>query len=97
VPESGPGRKESYAMPKLKSLEKAVAAMRRPDAKLVRQNGGTAAGFYILLPHNSVRVADEIAAKLLERGDIQPLDPGLPGFGGPQSWKIGNWRQWSRL
>jgi hypothetical protein len=78
-----------------KALSKALSAMARPDAMLVRQHG-TAAGFYVLLSHNSFRVADEVAAKLLQRDDIQPLDPGLPGFGGPQSWKRGNWRQWSR-
>jgi N6-adenosine-specific RNA methylase IME4 len=80
-----------------KALGRALAALRRPDAKLVRLHGGTAAGFYIELPHNSFRVPDGIAAKLLERGDVQPLDPGLPGFDGPQSWKLGgNWREWAQ-
>ena len=72
-----------------KALDKALAALRRPDAKLIRQHGGPAAGFYVCVPHNGFRVRDEIAAKLLEREDVQPLDPGLPGLGGPQSWKLG--------
>jgi hypothetical protein len=71
-----------------KALDKALTALRRPDAKLVRQHGGTTAGFYAQLPH--------IAARLLERNDVQPFDPGLPGFGEPQSWKLGNWREWTR-
>ena len=79
-----------------KALDKALTALRRPDAKLVRQHGGTTAGFYVQLPHNSFRVRDEVAARLLERNDVQPFDPGLPGFGGPQSWKLGNWREWTR-
>jgi hypothetical protein len=79
-----------------KALSRALAALRRPDAKLVRLHGGTAAGFYVELPHASFRVSNEVAARLLERGDIQPLDRGLPGFGGPQSRKLGSWREWAR-
>src|SRR5262245_27171124 len=65
-----------------KALDKALTALRRPDAKLVRQHGGTTPGFYVELPHDSFRVRDEVAARLLERNDVQPFDPGLPGFGG---------------
>lgn len=72
-----------------KALDKALAALRRPDAKLIRHHGEPAAGFYVCVPHNSFRVRDKIAAKLLEREDVQPLDLGLPGLGGPQSWKLG--------
>ena len=80
-----------------KALSRALAALRRPDAKLVRLHGGTAAGFWVELPHNSFRVPDGVAAKLLVRGDVQPFDSGLPGFDGPQSWKLGgNWREWSQ-
>ena len=79
-----------------KALDKALTALRRSDARLVRQHGGTRAGFYVELPHNSFRVRDEVAAKLLERDDIQPFDPGLPGFGAPQSWRLGSWRTWAR-
>jgi hypothetical protein len=75
-----------------RALGRALAALRRPDAKLIRQHGGTTAGFYVCLPHDSFRVPNEVAAKLLERNDVQPFDLGLPGFGGPQSWKLGNWR-----
>jgi N6-adenosine-specific RNA methylase IME4 len=82
-------------MVKEKVLDKALAALRRPGVKLVRTHGGAAAGFYVMLPHNSFRVPDEVAAKLLERDNVQPLDSGLPGFGGPQSWRLGgNWRDW---
>jgi N6-adenosine-specific RNA methylase IME4 len=71
--------------------------MRHPDAKLVRMHGGTAAGFYVQLPHNSFRVPDAVAAKLLEDPRAQPFDSGLlPGH--PQSWKLGgNWREWERM
>jgi hypothetical protein len=79
-----------------KALSKALAALRRPDAKLVRQHGGTTAGFYVCLPHDSFSVQDEVAPKLLERNDIQPFDLGLPGFGGPHSRRLGNWREWTR-
>jgi hypothetical protein len=79
-----------------KALDKALTALRRPDAKLVRQHGGPTAGFYVCLPHDSFRVRDEVAAKLLERDDVQPFELGLPGFGGPQSWRLGNWREWTR-
>jgi hypothetical protein len=74
-----------------KTLNKALTALRRSDAKLIRQHGGSAAGFYVCLPHNSFRVRDEIAAKLLERNDIQPFDSGLL-----PSWKLGDWRGWPR-
>ena len=79
-----------------KALDRALTALRRPDAKLVRQHGGAKAGFYVCLPHDSFRVRDEVAAKLLERDDVQPFDLGLPGFGGPQTWRLGNWREWTR-
>ena len=46
-----------------KALSRALAALRRPDAKLVRLHGGTAAGFWVELPHNSFRVPDGVAAK----------------------------------
>ena len=79
-----------------KALDKAVSALRRPDAKLVRQHGGTTAGFYVCLPHDSFRVRDEVAAKLLERDDVQPFDPRFARVWGPQSWRLGNWREWTR-
>jgi hypothetical protein len=77
-------------------FDKVLAALRRPDAKLVRLHGGSAAGFYVSLPHGSFRVSDEVAAKVLERDDVQPFDPGLPEIGGPQSWRLGRWREWRR-
>jgi hypothetical protein len=82
-----------------KALGKALTALRRPDARLVRQHGGATPGFYVCLPHNSFRVPDAVAVKLLERDDVQPFDPGLPEIGGPQSWRLGKpgaWRAWKR-
>ena len=79
-----------------KALDRALSALHRPDAKLVRQHGGARAGFHVELPHNSFRVRDEIVVKLLERDDIQPFDLGLPGFGASQSWRLGSWRAWGR-
>jgi hypothetical protein len=79
---------------KAKALDKALAALRRPDAKLVRQHG-SAAGFYVCLPHDGFRVSDEVAAKLLEDPRVQPYDSGLLE-GHPQSWRFGNWRSWTR-
>ena len=73
------------------AVDKALTALRRPGAKLLRQNGGSVAGFYVCIPHKSFRVRDDIAAVLLERDDIQPLDSGLlPGH--PQSWRLGKRR-----
>ena len=56
---------------------------------------GRAEGFY-LWPDGG-RVSDEIARALLEREDIQPFDPDLPGFGSSQSWKRSNWRSCGAL
>ena len=70
-----------------KAFDKALTAMRQPDAKLMRQNGHPVL-FYICIPHKSFEVSEGIAMKLLERNDIQPFDSGLlPGH--PQSWKLG--------
>ena len=75
------------------SLEKALHLLRKPDARLVRlhsNNGG--AGFYVW--PSGGRVPDEVAQLLLRRNDIQPYDSGLfPGH--PQSWRLGNWREWA--
>ena len=64
-----------------KTFDRALSALRRPDAKLLRQHGGSTAGFYVWLPHQSFRVPDAVATKLLERNDIQPFDLGLPESG----------------
>ena len=72
-----------------RALKKVLEALSHPDTKRVRLHG-PAAGFYFW-PHG-----DAIATSLLERDDIQPFDPGLPGFDSPQSWKQGNWRTWAR-
>jgi len=75
------------------SLEKALHLLRKPDARIVRlhsNNGG--AGFYVW--PGGGRVPDEVAQQLLGRSDIQPYDSGLfPGH--PQSWRLGNWREWA--
>ena len=82
----------SVTKPKL-SLEKVLHLLRKPDARLVRlhsNNGG--AGFYVW-PRGG-RVSDEVAQLLLKRDDLQPYDSGLfPGH--PQSWRLGNWRDWA--
>jgi hypothetical protein len=84
-----------------KALDKALTALGRPDALLVRQhgNGDRATRFEVWLPHESFRVRDDVADDLLMREDVQPFDSGLPGLGGPQSWKRGKpgaWRTWKR-
>ena len=85
----------SGARSKNMTLGAALTALRRPDAKLVRLHGNDGgAGFYVW-PRGG-RVPDDIARVLLERNDIQPFDPRLPGFGGPQSWRLGEWREWGR-
>jgi len=83
----------SVTKPTKLSLEKALHLLRKPDARLVRlhsNNGG--AGFYVW--PGGGRVPDEVAQQLLGRSDIQPYDSGLfPGH--PQSWRLGNWREWA--
>jgi hypothetical protein len=55
-------------------------------------NNGTG-GFYIW-PRGG-RVSDEVVELLLGRNDVQPFDSGLfPGH--PESWRLGNWREWGR-
>ena len=72
---------------------KGVAPTRKPDARLVRlhsNNGG--AGFYVW--PNGGHVSDEVVQLLLGRNDIQPYGSGVfPGH--PQSWRLGNWRDWA--
>jgi hypothetical protein len=72
-----------------RALHKALDAMRKPDARLVRQHGSKGgAAFFILVPHNSFKVTDEIAGEILALENVQPWDAGLPGIGGPQSWRL---------
>jgi hypothetical protein len=75
------------------NLEKALQLLRQPDAKLVRlHSNNNRAGFYVW-PRGG-RIPDEVAQAVLERSDVQPFEPGLlPGH--PQSWRMGNWREWS--
>jgi hypothetical protein len=75
----------------ISTLTKALDLLRRSGARLVLQHThDREAGFYIW-PKGG-RVAADIAQKLLERNDIQPLDSGLlPGH--PQSWALGDWRK----
>ena len=83
----------SVTKPTKISLENALQLLSKPDARLVRlhsNNGG--AGFYVW-PRGG-RVSDEVAQLLLQRDDIQPYGNGL--FSGhPQSWRLGNWRDWA--
>jgi hypothetical protein len=76
------------------SLEKALHLLRKPDARLVLQHTNNAGARYEVWPGGG-RVSDEDAQRLLGRNDIQPYDPGLfPGH--PQSWRLGDWREWDR-
>jgi hypothetical protein len=66
------------------AFNKAKLAM-QAGAKMIRQNGEPAAGYYAAVPHRSFKIDDRVAAKLLEDESMVPLDDGLmPGF--PQSW-----------
>ena len=81
-----------------KAVNKALDRLRRPDARLVLayvNDGSSVTGrAYFIMPGGH-RVMDQTAQQLLERGDVQPFDSGLlPGH--PQSWKLGNWRTWTR-
>jgi hypothetical protein len=70
-----------------RAVDKALTALSRPGVRLIRQNGGRDAGYYVAISGKSFRVPDEAALKLLERNDIQPHDSGLlAGF--PQSWTM---------
>jgi hypothetical protein len=78
----------------INKLDRAVDALRWPDAKLVRLHSQTKVGRgFFIWPHGE-RVADDIAELLLRRSDVQPFDSGLLE-GHPQSWRLGNWRSWS--
>jgi hypothetical protein len=74
------------------SAEQALHLLRKPEARLVRLHGHNGhAGFYVW--PSGGRISDHDARRLLERADIQPYDNGLlPGH--PQSWRLGNWREW---
>lgn len=80
--------------PKIRTLSLGVAleALRRPDHLLVVIHGKTKPEWFVM-PGGPVTEAT--AHKLLERPDVQPHDTGLlPGH--PQSWRLGNWREWER-
>jgi hypothetical protein len=81
-----------------KAVSKALDRLRRSDAKLVLtyvNDGSSVSGRAYFIVPGGYRVMDQTAQQLLERGDVQPFDSGLlPGH--PQSWKLGNWRTWTR-
>ena len=80
----------SVTKPAKLSLEKVLHLLRKPDARLVRlHSNNDGAGFYVW-PRGG-RVSDEVAQLLLGRNDIQPYE--FPGH--PQSWRLGNWRDWA--
>ena len=83
----------SVTKPANLSLEKALH-LRKPDARLVRlHSNNDGAGFYDW--PRCGRVSDEVAQLLLGRNDIQLYGSGLlPGH--PQSWRLGNWRNWAK-
>jgi hypothetical protein len=75
-------------------IDKALSLLRGPDARLVRLHANNGTGGFYIWPRGG-RVSDEVAQRLLGRNDVQPYDGGLfPGH--PQSWRLGNWRQWGR-
>jgi hypothetical protein len=75
-------------------IDKALSLLRRPDARLVRLHANNGTGGFYIWPRGG-RVSDEVAQLLLERSDVQPYDSGLfPGH--PQTWRLGNWREWGR-
>ena len=79
--------------PKL-SLEKVLHLLRKPGARLVRLHSNNGGAEFYVWPGGG-RVSDEVAQLLLKRDDIQPHGSGLlPGH--PQSWRLGNWRNWAK-
>jgi hypothetical protein len=77
-----------------KGLHKALDALRKPDARLARLHGPKSeSGFYVLVPHAGFKISDAVAGEILAREDVQPWDGGLPGIGGPQSWRLGGRRR----
>ena len=59
-----------------KTFDRALSALRRPDAKLLRQHGGSTAGLCVRSYRTKVfAFPTRSATKLLERNDIQPFRP----------------------
>jgi hypothetical protein len=78
--------------PKSLSMAKALDLLRRHGCKLmlthINADGGGCV--YHVVPSGGY-VEPDVARKIVEREDVQPLDSGLiPGC--PQSWKLGPWR-----
>jgi hypothetical protein len=79
-----------------KTLDRALDRLRRPGATLtLTYTPDTVSGRMFHILPDGVRIADEIARRLLEHPLVQPDSDGLlPGH--PQSWRLGNWRKWKR-
>jgi hypothetical protein len=79
-----------------KAVAKALDRLRQPSARLVltyAPDSVTGRAFFIM--PGGIRVADEVAQRLIEHARVQPYGDGLlPGH--PQSWRYGNWREWTR-
>jgi hypothetical protein len=76
-----------------KTLDRALDRLRRPGATLtLTYTRDTVSGRMFHILPDGVRIADEIARRLLEHPRVQPYSSGLlPGH--PQSWRLGDWRK----
>jgi len=79
-----------------KTLDRYLDRLRKPGATLVLTYApDTVSGRSFYISPDGVRVADEVARRLLEHPRIEPYDDGLlPGCS--QSWRLGDWRKWMR-
>jgi hypothetical protein len=79
-----------------KTIDRLIDRLRKPDAELVLTcTPDTISGRSFYIMPDGVRVADATAQKLLEHPQVQPYSDGLfPGH--PQSWRLGDWRKWTR-
>src|SRR5262245_2948546 len=71
----------------IKKVGRAVDALRRPNAKLVRLHSNNGGAGVLILPHGE-RIAGDVVELLLGRNDGQPFGSGT-FVGPPPSWRIG--------
>ena len=68
------------------SLDAALTAMRKPDVRLVRMNGGRAGGYYVVGAGGG-HVDDGVAAKIMSHPLVRGNRDGLfPGH--DQTWRM---------
>jgi hypothetical protein len=81
-------------MAKDKNLDRALDRLRRPGATLVLTHNGVRGRVFSIQP-DGLRISEELAQRVLEHPRVEPFDAGLlPGCS--QSWKLGDWRTWTR-